>query len=305
MADQGNVTTQAIDEAGLAAMAAKSGDTPEHLAAMAAKADGKGPAQGTENLLAGKYKDEAALKTGFDSLVEKYGTEKAYKILETEMGKTAQSQDPLNPTDPIVPKTGDALNPEGGDPVKPAADALTDPNKAADAAKVVADAKLDFAKLNDEFAQNGELSKDSYEKLSNAGLSTEMVDQYIAGIAASTELLTTKVYGLAGGEENFNTLIEWAGDNLNAAETQNFNNAVTAGDMDKLPMMVEALKTRYEADQGSMGDRKRVEGEGVKPAVGGYGSKAEMTADMRDPRYKLDASYRKSVMDKLAKTTAF
>ena len=53
----------------------------------------------------------------------------------------------------------------------------------AEAAKVLSDKGLDFGAFSNEFAESGELSEASYEKLAAAGLPKGMVDQYIAAVS--------------------------------------------------------------------------------------------------------------------------
>jgi predicted AlkP superfamily phosphohydrolase/phosphomutase len=68
-------------------------------------------------------------------------------------------------------------------------------------------------------------------------------------------------------------------------------------------MAIEALKSKYVAKTGS--GSKVIVGDGAPPAAAGYESKAQMTSDMKDPRYAKDPAYRRAVERKIAKTTAF
>lgn len=295
-------TTSSVTDDQLVQMAAGSGDDPKHMQDMINKVDNANnpdappKAKTTDDLLAGKYKDQDALNTGFDSLVDKFGKEKAYKILEGQIGKTAQSQDTTDPSKSTESK--DALS---DDSAKTGDELDGEDNTNPDDNTSVA---LDFDALNTEYQENGELAPESYEKLSKAGLSEDMVNQYIAGLNATAELTTMKVHNLAGGEDNYNALIEWAGDNLNEAAQGKFNAAVQTGDMEQIEMVLGALKGRYEAAEGSLGERTRVESSSAgNSTVGGYLSKAEMTADMKDPRYKTDKAFRAQVMNKIKRST--
>jgi hypothetical protein len=285
-----------ITDADLGVAAEKSGDTSDHIKDMLEKADSgldTTPKGDKEQLLAGKYKSNEDLDAGLNSLVEKYGKEKAYKILEGELGKTA-GQDPA----PDNKQTdGDALTEDK-------TDALSDPEKAAKEAEAAG--KFDIQALNNEYQENGELSAESYKKLADAGFDQTTVDAFIEGQEAKLTLFANEVTGLVGGEQNYNTLVEWAGENLSEAEKLNFNRAIESQDMTKIPMVMDALKSRYEKVNGSVGTRTRVEAASAgNGTMGGYENKAQMTNDMRDPRYKTDAAFRKSVMDKVKRTTAF
>ena len=78
----------AVDDAALQALADKSGDTVEHIKEMLNLADGKVvDKKDDDTLLAGKYKTEGDLDQGIQSLIDKYGKEEAYKMLESSIGK--------------------------------------------------------------------------------------------------------------------------------------------------------------------------------------------------------------------------
>lgn len=269
-------------------MAAKSGDSEDHIRKMLNIAD-KGVEGAKETpQLAGKFASEADLDKGIQSLIDKYGKETAYKMLEGQLGNSDKG-DPT-PTD-TKPAEGDALN--------------TDKPAEGDSKPADTPATPDFDKLGQEFAENGKLSEASYADLQKMGLPKEMVDQYIAGMEAQASVFDSKVYEAAGGEQQYDAMIEWAKDGLTAAEKTKFNAALQSMNVDEAAPVIEALKARYTKAEGSF-SRKRVEGsESINGSTAvGYKSTAEMSADMRDPRYvNHDKAFHAYVQARMAKST--
>jgi len=166
----------------------------------------------------------------------------------------------------------------------------------------LAENNLNLEEFEQEFAENGELSPESYEKLTKL-FPKSMVDSYIEGQTALAEKYQQSIYNLAGGQEQYSSMIDWASKNLSQQEIREFNDAVGSGDSTKAKFAVQALAHTYQkenkGDNILQGDRKATSGSG------GYQSRAEMTKDMSDPRYKKDSAFRKQVQDKLRNTTAF
>jgi hypothetical protein len=221
-------------------------------------------------LLAGKYKTPQEL-------------EKAYKELEKKLGAP-------KPEVEVKPEPKPATKPEG----------ITDPDPAAVAA--AESAGLDLTKLNAEYEESGALSEDSLAKLAKVGIPKEMVDDYIAGQEARAVAQVGKVHALVGGEAEYKALLTWAAANVSEADKAVFNKNIN-GDFDSQKLVVEALQGKYIKAVGSA--PKLLVGEGAPPVGSGYESRAQMTADMSDPRYAKDPAFRAKVEQKVAKTTAF
>ena len=62
---------------------------------------------------------------------------------------------------------------------------------------------LDLQEFSSEFSEKGELSQDSYEKLEKAGITRNIVDQYIDGQQALAAQYESDVMSIAGGNEGF------------------------------------------------------------------------------------------------------
>lgn len=162
---------------------------------------------------------------------------------------------------------------------------------------------LNIADFSTEFAQAGNLSEASYQKLEAAGIPKPMVDAYIAGQQALANQVRAQGLEAAGGEEQFNAMAAWAKNGLTAGELQAYNDAVTTGTVDQAKLAISGLRARYEAANGR--EPNLLGGANAAGGQAGFGSRAEMVKAMSDPRYQKDEAYRKSVENKLAVTTAW
>ncbi|TBA25993.1 capsid assembly protein [Rhizobium ruizarguesonis] len=162
---------------------------------------------------------------------------------------------------------------------------------------------LDFDALGAEFAESGALSDDSYTKLAEKGLSRDIVDAYIEGQEAKAQLHRAEVLLAVGGEATYNEIANWAAGNLTNEELQAYNDQVESGNLTAAKMAVQGLKARFEAENGS--EPQLLNGETGGNSAEVFRSTAELTAAMRDPRYKKDPAYRADVERKLSKSSLF
>jgi hypothetical protein len=243
--------------------------TPEHDAAMAAKFDGTAAtkpqddqAQGTSEpeLILGKFKSNEDLL-------------KAYQELEAKQG-AVKPEDTQN---------GDE-DTQNGD----------------DAAAAVTKAGLDFGALETEYAEHGELTADSLKKLEDAGIPKAVVDMYIQGREALVSKLQSTAYEIAGGEDSYGSMTQWAAANMSEAEINAFNQAVNSTDPNVIKLAVAGLKGRYEASNGSEPD---LTGGDLGASSGPvFESWAQVREAMRDPKYAKDPAYRNTVEQRLARS---
>lgn len=166
------------------------------------------------------------------------------------------------------------------------------------AEEAVAKAGLDMSALEAEFDAEGALSEKSLKALEDVGISKDMVDAYIQGQQAMIQVYENSVMEAAGGRENYEAMIKWAGASMDAEEIEAYDEAVNSFDMKKAKFAVASLKARFEAKFGKAPE-KSLDGKGAT-AEGGYGSTAEMERDMNDPRYHTDPAFRSSVQRKIA-----
>ncbi|SCW77078.1 Phage T7 capsid assembly protein [Rhizobium mongolense subsp. loessense] len=172
-----------------------------------------------------------------------------------------------------------------------------------EARDVVAGVGLDFDALSDEFATSGALSDESYTKLAEKGLTREVVDSFIEGQEAKAQLYRAEVLLAVGGEDTYTQMSEWAATNLTQAELEAYNDQVDSGNLTAAKMAVQGLRARFEKENGA--EPQLLNGETGGNSAEVFRSTAELTAAMRDPRYKKDPAYRADVERKLSKSSLF
>lgn len=152
----------------------------------------------------------------------------------------------------------------------------------------------------DEYMEKGELSEDTYAKFEKIGISKEMVDDYIAGQEARSVGMTAELTDIAGGPDEFTAIVQWGKQNLSEGEFNAFQNSMGQS-MEAAKLAIYGLKGRYVAAEGSAPQLRS--GNNSNPSTGAaYESRAQMTADMKDPRYKIDPAFQQAVINKIANT---
>lgn len=163
----------------------------------------------------------------------------------------------------------------------------------------------DFAgldKYSKEFAQNGDISDDSVKAIAAMGIPEPLVRAYVEGQKSLQQANINSVMSLAGGEDQYGAMTEWAGTNLDPSEIDAFNDIMDSGNMNTIRMAVQGLKARYEQANGSQG--RLIQGETSGPSGGAFRSVAEMVEAMKDPRYAKDPAYRKDVEQRVSLSNA-
>jgi hypothetical protein len=163
---------------------------------------------------------------------------------------------------------------------------------------------LDLAAFGKEYAENGELSEDSYQVLRKAGLSREAVDSLLEGQVAKATSYQSEGYQLAGGEEQYQAMTQWAAANLSADEIDAFNASIQ-GSRAQMQFAVQGLAARFQQHTGSRPQLITGAASAATTQAGAFRSKAEMIAAMSDPRYAVDSYYRKTVEDRLGASDLF
>lgn len=191
-------------------------------------------------------------------------------------------------------------NPEEGD-ADEYEDTIGNQEESTDAVRdELADRGLDFDSFSGEFESNGELSEDSYDALAQAGIPPEVVDQYISGLQAETQMLQQQAFSLAGGEQEYSEMTQWAADNLSESEVDAYNRAVNSGDWTTVQMAIKGLSAQYRSEVGVEPSLVRGSTAGLAGDV--FNSVAELTAAMRDPRYGTDSAYRQQISARLSRS---
>tara|TARA_Y100000768_G_scaffold342642_1_gene287855 strand:+ start:162 stop:938 length:777 start_codon:yes stop_codon:yes gene_type:complete len=149
-----------------------------------------------------------------------------------------------------------------------------------------------------------EFSPDTLEQLQNME-PTDIADMYLAYRQqnADAELSQGDVdalYGIAGGQDEYNSMIGWAQTALGENEVAMYDSVMQKGDPAACFFAVQALKSIYQENAGYEG--QMLGGSSAPDMVDAYRSQAEMIRDMSDPRYDNDPAFRNDVMEKLSRS---
>ena len=231
---------------------------------------GEQAAADQQELLAGKFKDAEALEQAYIELQKKLGTnETDTNAEEAGTEETSEEEELQEEVDPIV----DLLN-----------------------------------VASEEFYNNdGTLSEDTINELSQLD-SSDLIAAYIEmqgnesqpqAVDLSTEDVNA-IYSIAGSEESYNNLTNWAADNLPDEYIQAFDSLVDQGDARMVQLAVAGLRAEYEKNNGFEG--QMLTGKAAQPKVDIFRSQAEVVEAMSDPRYDRDPAYRQDVFAKLERS---
>ena len=112
-----------------------------------------------------------------------------------------------------------------------------------------------------------------------------------------TEAQANQLFEMVGGEKAYNSMIQWAGQNLSQEEIQMYDNVMASGNPSSIYFAVQALANKYGEATGS--DGQLLTGKGTANQTQGFRSQQELVQAMSDPRYDRDPAYRQEVMQKL------
>ena len=155
---------------------------------------------------------------------------------------------------------------------------------------------LDFNVFQEEYNNTGTLSQEAVKALSDHGISEEVVSTWIQGQEAMAEQAVDHLYQQAGGEENYNLMMEWATDTLQPWEIEAYNKQVENLDANT-NFAVLGLLARYQNSEGV--PPNLLSGEVTGDIAPRFESLAELTSAMGDPKYEKDPAYRARVAQKL------
>src|SRR5210317_2501615 len=113
-----------------------------------------------------------------------------------------------------------------------------------------------------------------------------------------TEAQANELFKMVGGEKAYQSMINWAGQNLSQAEIQMYDSVMGKGDPNAIFFAVQALAAKYGDATGSEG--QMLSGKSAKSEDNSFQSQQELVQAMSDPRYDNDPAYRRSVLNKLA-----
>ena len=139
-----------------------------------------------------------------------------------------------------------------------------------------------LAEMATEYASTGKLSDASLAE-ANATFGAPVVQQYMAGVEAQTQLHVGQIYDAAGGEQQYGQLAGWIAGNSSQAEQAAYNAVVDSRDTQAALLAVQGMKARMAqaigvAPESTVG--------GTRGGVQGvFQNSAEMVVAQQDPRY--------------------
>ena len=240
-------------------------DQPEfNEAEQEALAIGEAAAKEQEAAYAGKFKDAEEL-------------EKAYIELQKKLGETNEDED----------LRGQEETSEEEVESNPAVDLINEASQL--------------------YAEKGELTPEVMEQFTSMS-STDLVNAYIEmqgnlPKAESPDLTDSEVNQIknsAGGEDGYNQLMAWSGENLDQADIEAFDALVESGNARLIRLAVSGLRSEMEKAVGF--DGEMVTGRAPNQPVDVFRSQAEVVDAMSDPRYDRDPAYRNDVFEKLSRS---
>ena len=225
-----------------------------------------------EQLLAGKYKSAEELENAYLSLQKKLGQTEEEEEVDYESSDEGYEEE------------------EGSD---------EEVSEYAPAVNLITEASEEY------YANDGQLSEDTIDAFSSMS-SQDLVNAYLEiqannpqasqGVELS-EAQVNQVQNAAGGEANYNQVINWAAENLNDAAIDAFDSVVDSGNPMAIQIAFQGLQAEYNDANGYEG--RMLQGKAASSAGETFRSQAELVSAMADQRYDTDEAYRDDILRKL------
>lgn len=115
------------------------------------------------------------------------------------------------------------------------------------------DKGLDYNELLQEYADKGDLTSETREKLAQVGFNEEFVNDFIEGkkalVAQQIAKEQSELAEYVGGKENFDNIIKWAAENISQEEKEQIS---TVRNMTAQKLILDGLKARMETKEGKL-----------------------------------------------------
>lgn len=116
----------------------------------------------------------------------------------------------------------------------------------------------------------------------------------------ATEADIEQIQQAVGGSDEYQSMIQWAGQNLSEQEVAMYDAVMDRGDPLAMFFAAQALNARYQDAVGY--DGEMLTGNAPRNSTDSFRSQAELVEAMSDPRYDRDPAYRADVADKLERS---
>ena len=179
--------------------------------------------------------------------------------------------------------------------------ALTEQGDAA--AELLATHGISYRDLCAEYTANGELSEKSLASLNKAGFPKALIENYIEGQQSRLEAsFGSYIKKAAGGDKQYETICQWAANNLSEAEIRRYDKAIETNNLDTALTALEGLMLKYEKANGKAPEIIRGKAPARQAAIKGFNSLEEMADAMEDPRYEKDPAYTHKIEQRMLAT---
>ena len=228
-----------------------------------------------EQLLAGKYKNAEELEKAYVELQQKFGkqgdedSETTGDSESDESEEDSEEKEEAQENSPAVALINEASAEyyENGNTLKP-------------------ETIEKFQSMSSQDLVNAYLEIQKSQPAQPAAAPVDMSDSDINTIKNSV-----------GGEQEYNNIVSWAGQNLDQKSIAAFDSIVETGNPDAIQIAISGLKSKYEFANGYEG--RMLTGKAPKTSGDVFRSQAEVVAAMADARYDKDPAYRQDIMEKL------
>jgi hypothetical protein len=168
----------------------------------------------------------------------------------------------------------------------------------------------DWVKWGKEIDSTGNVSAATRKEIQDKmGADEVIIEQLIRGRKALAKQSWEDAASVVGGSDNLKRMFKWAQENLTAEETAATNRALQTNAYKNVLL---GLKARYEQENKVKPNVKepqampnRVNPSQVPSSVQVFKNLAEQQAALRDPRFRVDANYRKAVEAMVVNTSKY
>lgn len=152
-----------------------------------------------------------------------------------------------------------------------------------------------------EYSTYGALSRQTMADLAQAGYPKEVVEGFLATQQVLENNFTQEVLKAAGGEREYNNLVQWAAANMPKSTVDAFNRAIDSNNLETIKLMLDGMKARRTSAMGTRNPSvlRGAASTGRATSNKGFANQQEMIAAMSDPRYTTDRLYNQEVVKKL------
>ena len=222
-------------------------------------------------------------------------------------GKFKSQEDLLKAYNELQAKLGKGESEEGEEPSEEQPE--TPEEETPEEVEETTEADEIVGRASKTYLDTGELTDESIEELSKLD-SKDLIKAYMTQYAAREAAAKAQavdanaekaILDSVGGADSYQQMVQWAAANLDAAESDSYNQVINSGNVAAIKFAVEALSSRYEASEGR--EAPLVTGKKASVKVEGFRSNAELSRAIADPRYHNDPAYRQDVEEKLARSS--